>query len=118
MSTKILHRFTYLPLFFTCINSEPPERWSTDTHPVTVDSFVEPVGPAHILPPTILGIFQLFFSTALIATIVEQTNVYARHVLGDKAESHWVDVTADDIWAFLGFSILMGINRLPSIQDY
>ena len=30
----------------------------------------------------------------------------------------WDLFTFDDIMAFLGFSILMGINRLPSVEDY
>ena len=98
--------------------SDPPTPWSADIHPVTVNTFVQPVGPSAILPPTILGIFQLFFSTALTATIVDQTNIYARQVLGENAEDQWTDVLADNIWAFLGFSILMGINRLSSLCHY
>lgn len=30
----------------------------------------------------------------------------------------WSKVTADEIWAYFGFMILMGINRLPAIADY
>ena len=30
----------------------------------------------------------------------------------------WTKVTADEIWAYFGFMILMGINRLPVIADY
>ena len=53
-----------------------------------------------------------------MATIVEQTNIYARQVLGDVAEGKWTDVTDADIWAFLGFTLLMGINRLPQTHLY
>ena len=80
--------------------------------------FVQPVGPSNILPPTVLEIFQLFFTSALMATVVEQTNIYAHQVLGDSAEGRWTDVTPEDMWAFLGFVILMGINRLPQINLY
>ena len=30
----------------------------------------------------------------------------------------WTDVTAEEIWAFFGFMILMGINQLPALRDY
>ena len=86
--------------------------------PVTTTQFMEPVRPTMILPPTVLGVFRLFFTTTLVATIVEQTNLYARQVLGDPAERRWTDITADDIWAFLGFALLMGINRLPQLHLY
>ena len=47
-----------------------------------VRDFVKPVGPRVILPPTVLEIFQLFFTSTLISMIVEQTNAYAHEVLG------------------------------------
>ena len=47
---------------------------------------VEPVRPATILPPTVLRVFRLFFTTTLVATIIEPTNLYASQVLGDVAE--------------------------------
>ena len=50
--------------------------------------------------------------------IVEQTNAYAHEVLGDAAGDKWSDVTAEDIRAFLGFALLMGINRLPQLRLY
>ena len=75
------------------------DDWSDQTHDIPMAAFVESVGPTTILPPTVLGIFKLFFTTTLMATIVEQTNVYARQVLGDAAEGKWTDVTDADIWA-------------------
>ena len=80
--------------------------------------FVQPVGPSVILPHTVLGMFQLFFTTALMGSIVEQTNLYAHQVLGDAVGRKWTDVTPDDLWALLGFALLMGINRLPQIEMY
>ena len=94
------------------------DNWSAELSEVDVSPFVQPVDPSNILPPTVRGIFQLFFTSTLVAAIVEQTNIYTRQVLGDVAESKWTDVTPDDIWAFFGFAILMGINRLPQLQQY
>ena len=85
---------------------------------VDVSPFVEPVGPAFQLPSTVLGMFRLFLTTSLVATIVEQTNIYARQILGDEVETKWADVTSEDLWAFFGFALLMGINRLPQIHLY
>ena len=30
----------------------------------------------------------------------------------------WKKITKEDVKAFLGFSILMGIDHLPSVDDY
>ena len=64
---------------------------------VIVSRFVKFVRPAIILQPTVL---HLFFTTTLVAMIVEQTNLYARQVLEDVAGRRWTDITADDIWAY------------------
>ena len=53
----------------------------------------------------------------IMSTIVEQTNLYAREVLGEDV-SKWIDLTEGELLAFLGFTILMGINQLPSLKDY
>ena len=55
---------------------------------------MEPVRLATILPPTVLGVFLFFFTTTLVATIVDQTNLYAQQVLGVAAERRWTDITA------------------------
>ena len=92
--------------------------WSEHLHDVIVTDFIEPVGPATILPPTVVDIFRLLFTSAIVATIVQETNAYARQILGDVAVEKWTDVTAEEVWAFLGFCILMGINRLPQLHLY
>ena len=58
----------------------------------------------------------MFFTVTLVGTIVEQTNIYARQVLGEHRP--WKYVTEEDIWAFFGFCILMGINRLQALRHY
>ena len=56
-----------------------------------------------------------FFTATLVTILVDETNAYAREVLGDSAGT---DVTCDDIWVFLGFALLMRMNRLPQLQLY
>ena len=95
---------------------EPTSCWSTNLEDVYVVPFVQRVGAAVTFSASPVEIFRLFFTTTLLATIVEETNRYAREVLGDSAEAKWVDVVAEDIWAFLGFALLMRINRLPQLH--
>ena len=52
-----------------------------------------------------------------MSTVVEQSNLYARQVLGDNGVGNWTDVMESDILAFLGLAILMGINQFPSLAD-
>ena len=98
--------------------SEPSTAWTSTLRDVSVSSFQEEVGPTARLAPSVsvLSLFQMFFTQQLIATIVEQTNEYAHLVLGDTRP--WEEVTANDVWAFFGFCILMGINRLPALHHY
>ena len=30
----------------------------------------------------------------------------------------WTKLTADELWAYFGFMILMGVNQLPALADY
>ena len=38
--------------------------------------------------------------------------------MGSEKYASWRKITQDDVTAFLGFSILMGINMLSSLDDY
>ena len=101
-----------------CIHFYSEPDWTDVLTNVNVDEFREVAGPTTPLPHdiSVLSLFKLFFTTALMGTIVEQTNTYARLVLGENPR--WTDVTDTEIWAFLGFCILMGINRLPALHHY
>ena len=72
---------------------------------VDVSPFVQPVGPACILPSTAVGVFP-------------DGNHCGGNKSGDTCEDKWMDVTAEVLWAFLGFALLMGINRLPQLHLY
>ena len=69
--------------------------------------FGQQVGPTMLLPQTAVGIFRLFFTTSLLQLIVSETNDYAAQVIGDDVVVKWTDVNDNDIWAFLGFTLLM-----------
>ena len=104
-------------------------QWTDVPTNVTVEPFTEEVGSRVPLSTRILEIFQLFFTTTLIDLIVEQTNLYASQVMDPTHYEKWTvmdpthyekwtKVTAEEILAYFGFMILMGINHLPSLADY
>ena len=50
---------------------------------------------------------------------MRRTNMHGRFWgMRQAASGKWEDVDADDISAFLGFALLMGINRLPQLHLY
>ena len=50
--------------------------------------------------------------------IVEESNRYANQVMGDEKFNKWTKVMVEELEAFLGFHILMGIIHLPAVDDY
>ena len=76
------------------------------------------MGPTVTISESPLEIFELFFSDDLVELVVEESNRYSREVMGDERYAKWRKITADEIKALLGFSILMGIVELPSLDDY
>ena len=68
------------------------------------------------LPHDPLGLFSLFFDDDLVSLIVDETNRYAEQSL-QGTDKEW-STNAEEIQAYYGFMILMGINRLPEIRDY
>ena len=62
--------------------------------------------------------FELFFSDDLLDIIVEESNRYAAQVMGEERFREWRKITKEEVKAFFGFSILMGIDYLPSVDDY
>ena len=74
-------------------------------------------GPSEILDPersNALDYLQLLWPESLTSLITLETNRYAQQ----KMRPNWVDVTVDETWTFLGILILMGIHRLPRINNY
>lgn len=78
--------------------------------------------PDNCTKPT--DFFKLFFSDELIEKIVEETNNYARNKIAKKILSKrstwhtWVDVTVEEITAFLGVILNMGTITVSNLQEY
>ena len=50
--------------------------------------------------------------------IVTESNAYAKAAMGNDKFDKWSKITVPELKTFLGFSVLMGINHLPSLNDY
>ena len=100
--------------------SPPPQslQWTTELQPVHIEPFNEAVGPVFDIPASPCKVFQHFFIDELCRMITNQTNLYASQVMGPDKYSSWVEVTVDELRAYFGFSILMGLVQLPAINDY
>ena len=84
----------FIALFPVMNGVKTSEMWMWLLSPSLLTSINTATNSAGYLPDV--------FSTALIASIVRETNRYAHQVLRSEAESKWVDVEPDDTWAFLG----------------
>ena len=57
----------------------------------------------------------MLFSDEFLDTAVNKTNLYASRNLRLR---NWVPVTKEEMKAYLGILILMGITRKPSVRHY
>ena len=73
-------------------------------------------GDEATVPQDPLGLFTLFFDDSLVQMIVDETNRYTEQVL-QGTDKVW-SITKEEIHAYMGLMILMGINHLPEIRDY
>lgn len=48
---------------------------------------------------------------------MHQSNLYAEQVLGEKYRE-WRNISTDELRAYFGFMILMGLNPKPALSDY
>ena len=92
--------------------------WSSTLTPVNIAQFNSPVGPTVTVPDSPLKVFELLFTTDLQSNVVNESNKYAAQVMGEERYNKWDKMAEDEFRAYLGFNILMGINKLPFIDDY
>jgi len=91
------------------------ELWGTTDPVTTYPDFHHEFGPSQILPyhaaPT--EFFNQVYTQELIDLIVEQTNLYAEQ----RGVTGWVDTTAMEIKAFLGFVMATSVHRVPRLNN-
>ena len=86
---------------------------------VIVAPFSKDVGPTVSVAGSV-DVFSLFFTPRLLSIVVEETNRYAktcREASNPNDDEPWT-TDEEEMRAFIGFTILMGINRLPGLYDY
>ena len=99
-------------------SSNSPPCWSSTLSPVTIPSFTSRVGPTVDIPESPIDTFELMFTPELLDEMVEQSNLYAKEVMGEERYATWEKITKEELRAYLGFCVLMGINHLPALDDY
>jgi hypothetical protein len=75
--------------------------WTERLTPITVKGFKKTPGPKEPIPRSAKEIFFLFFEC-----------------MGQEKFDKWNKVTVDELCAYMGFMLLMGIVHLPSLYDY
>lgn len=119
-----------LILFVICFTALSPETENSDSEPVESDESLHgegwrngdlqeaqfpnrpnPTEPDEVKCP--LEYFSYYFDDELISIIVEETNLYTSQKTGKS-----LNVTPDEIRAFIGIMIFMGIIHLPAMTDY
>ena len=92
-------------------------EWRNEVHPIVVNHFTWPVGPT-VPVGDILQLFYTFFTHTLIREIVQQTNLYAQQCLELQNKDETSETSAEDIAAYLGITLLMGINGRLDLYNY
>ena len=79
--------------------------------------------PENVLPSNPLAIWSLFFPPEQLQIIANHTNLHAlkKEERGQAVQVQcrvWTDVTVQELYAYFGIRIYMGINRQPRVRDY
>ncbi|CAF1107286.1 unnamed protein product, partial [Didymodactylos carnosus] len=103
--------------------SKSGRRWSTSEPPkrkipqANILRQLHGVGPSATRMQTVKGAFQLLFTEEMILIIVTETNRRARKAAEAWNEPNpdkkwqWKDTDSEEIWVFIGFLILVGVQR-------
>ncbi|XP_070548371.1 piggyBac transposable element-derived protein 4-like [Ptychodera flava] len=98
-------------------------QWSENSDDVTLFNFNgDESGPFHDLGCTgdQLDFFRLFMTDDFLDHLVRETNKYAQFKQDrlQKVDADWSPVDRNEMKAYFGVIILMGIHSLPEIRDF
>ena len=67
-----------------------------------------------------LSYLMLLFTVDIIVNIVAETNRFAAQCQADRAvrDPSWYDTTVEEMKAYLGINVMMGIHVLPQLDNY
>ncbi|XP_045180914.2 piggyBac transposable element-derived protein 4-like [Mercenaria mercenaria] len=72
-----------------------------------------------VLTASALDFFYLLFHPAMFADMAWHTNNYARwKEMQDQPDDKWAETNENEMKAFIGNNVLMGINALPELDMY
>ena len=77
-----------------------------------------PVGPHVPSSRDPLEMFSHFFDEDILSVIVHETNLFAAQSLAAANRDTTWETTIEELKAYLGFMLVMGVNRLPEVRDY
>ena len=109
---------------------EPGWHKTADVDPPNIEPFNHTTGPATLLPPGTepIRFFEQVFGVDFSASVAEATNLnavakapprgYGPHRQFDTGDPLWHPTTADEVKAYIGINIAMGIKNLPGYKDY
>ena len=92
-------------------------EWHSEPVPIRVQPFSQPSGPQVSIPTVVKDVFFLFFTSSILEHVVKESNVYAAEMMGESF-ARWQLYTVEELCAYMGFMILMGIVKLPKLTDY
>ncbi|XP_007242571.2 piggyBac transposable element-derived protein 4 [Astyanax mexicanus] len=64
-----------------------------------------------------LQLFQLFFSSSVVQTLVDNTNKFGKISAAGGKKLKWTPVTVKEFYAFIGLVVYMGLVKVKSIMD-
>lgn len=77
-------------------------------------TFENSAGTSEDIGQTEKDFFESIFDNQVMLRIISETNRYAKQ----NNSKDWVDVTAEEMKAFFGTLIVMGIHQLPALKHY
>ena len=85
-------------IIFICTCSENVQ-WSSSLESINISPSTGTAGPKVPIPPSLIGIFSLFFTPALLVYIVEQSNQFALECMGAEKFASWTKITVEELQA-------------------
>ena len=102
-------------------NASDTIEWSDELEDFDIDEFSGRQEMKFNVPDNVSAndFFSQLFGDSIMDIIVTETNRYARQKLANTPRlEKWKDITKQELRAYFGICIIMGINNLPRIAMY
>ena len=96
------------------------EKWSEKLQHIQVRAFTKVPGPVHQLgaDASPLDFLELLWDPRFFDLLADETNRYAQLKQVSKPNRKWYPTTPEEMRAFVGVNILMGIDQKAEIAHY